>query len=120
MVGFFVFGFAALLISLLPSILLLILARVASNKNKSYKPFSPEERNQTIFELSAIAILGPLIIFFIFMLCAQVPILFFVVIPLMLTAYALPMMIFWDFDLFDAALWSFVVLGTQLGIGSVA
>ena len=114
------FGLVALFVALIPCILLLILARLASNKNKSYKPFSSSERKQTIFEISAIAILGNVLLFVFFMLLVQVPYLgIFGVFPFTLAAYAIPMMIFWDFDLFDAILWSFIVLGSQLVIGYI-
>ena len=114
------FGLVALFVALIPCILLLILARLASNKNKSYKPFSSSERKQTIFEISAIAILGNVLLFVFFMLLVQVPYLgIFGAFPFMLAAYAIPMMIFWDFELFDAILWSFIVLGSQLAIGYI-
>ena len=116
----FAFGLVALFVSLIPTILLLILARLASNKNKSYKPFSSLERKQTIFEISAIAILGNVLLFVFFLLLVQVPYFgIFGVFPLMLAAYAIPMMIFWDFDLLDGLLWSFIVLASQLAIGFV-
>ncbi len=70
---FAAFGLLAIIVSLLPSVLCLVFIWVASNNNRSYKPFSASERKQTFFEIFAIAIVGPVLLFCLMFAMAAVP-----------------------------------------------
>ena len=111
------FGLLAIIVSLLPSVLCLVFIRVASNNNRSYKPFSAYERKQTFFEIFGIAIVGPVLLFCLMFAMAAVPYLAIIGVLLMILAYAYPMMLFWDMDLGVAVFWSVLLLGMQLTIG---
>ena len=114
---FAAFGLLAIIVSLLPSVLCLVFIRVASNNNRSYKPFSASERKQTFFEIFGIAIVGPVLLCCLMFAMAAVPYLAIIVVLLMILAYAYPMMLFWDMDLGAAVFWSVLLLGMQLTIG---
>ena len=57
------FGVGVMAITMIPSLLALILVRLISNDNTYYKPFSKDEIKQTLFEIIAIAVLGPVALF---------------------------------------------------------
>ena len=111
------FGLLALIVSLIPSVLCLVFSRVASNNNRSYKPFSASERKQTFFEIFGIAVVGLVLLFCLMFAMAAVPWLAIGGVLLMVLAYAYPMMLFWDMDLGAAVFWSVLLLGMQLMIG---
>ncbi len=115
--SFYSFGLLAIIVSLLPSVLCLVFIRVASNNNRSDKPFSASERKQTFFEIFGIAIVGPVLLFCLMFAMAAVPYLAIIGVLLMILAYAYPMMLFWDMDLGAAVFWSVLLLGMQLTIG---
>ena len=111
------FGLGVMAITMIPSLLALILVRQISNDNASYKPFSKDEIKQTLFEITGIAVLGPVALFVAFIIIGLIgPFALFLAIPIIIVLYALPLMLFWDMELVIASFWGIVLLVLQIMI----
>ena len=111
------FGVGVMAITMIPSLLALILVRLISNDNAYYKPFSKDEIKQTLFEIIAIAVLGPVALFAAFIIIGILgPFALFLGIPIIIGLYALPLMLFWDMEFVIASFWGLVLLILQIAI----
>ena len=111
------FGLGVMAITMIPSLLALILVRQISNDNASYKPFSKDEIKQTLFEITGIAVLGPVALFAAFIIIGILgPFALFLGIPIIIGLYALPLMLFWDMEFVIASFWGLVLLILQIAI----